>query len=249
MMDKPVEALQQSFLRTKATDLASFLQVADLKANSSNDTIFADDKGEIAYLHPQFVPRRDNRFDYKKPVDGSDPATDWRGLHALSELPSVVRPPNGWVVNTNDWPYRAAGAVQPEPEALPQIYGHGGRELPRRSTPRSCSRAATAGRSNGCRPPRSIAYQPGFAELIPRCFVPMTAAGADPRRARLAQPIAVLRSWNYRWSADSVAQTAGEPVGRRAVAALHPPPDEDSNLYMARLGRDTTDAQKLARAR
>ena len=83
MMNRPVEALQQSYLRTKASDLASFMQVAQLKANSSNNTIFADDKGEIAYLHPQFVPRRDNRFDYTKPVDGSDPATDWGSLHSL----------------------------------------------------------------------------------------------------------------------------------------------------------------------
>jgi acyl-homoserine-lactone acylase len=79
MMYKPVEALEQSFLRTKATDYASFLKVAELKANSSNNTLFADDKGEVAYLHPQFIPRRDDRFDYTKPVDGSDPATDWKG--------------------------------------------------------------------------------------------------------------------------------------------------------------------------
>ena len=110
MMDKPVEALQQSFIRTKAIDLTSFLAIADrFKANSSNNTIFADDRGEIAYLHPQFVPRRDNRFDYTKPVDGSDPATDWNGLHALSELPSVLNPSVGWAQNTNAWPYRAAG--------------------------------------------------------------------------------------------------------------------------------------------
>ena len=73
MMDKPVAALQQSFLRTKTRDLRDFLKVADLKANSSNNTIFASAKGEIAYLHPQFVPRRNARFDYMKPVDGSDP--------------------------------------------------------------------------------------------------------------------------------------------------------------------------------
>ena len=77
MMDRPVEALQQSFLRTKTRDLKDFLKVAELKANSSNNTIFAEPKGEIAYLHPQFVPRRDDRFDYTRPVDGSDPATDW----------------------------------------------------------------------------------------------------------------------------------------------------------------------------
>ncbi|HKP34873.1 MAG TPA: penicillin acylase family protein, partial [Sphingomicrobium sp.] len=93
MMNRPVEALQQSFLRTKTADLTSFLAVADrFKANSSNNTIFADDKGGIAYLHPQFAPRRDDRYDYTRPVDGSDPATDWRGLHALGELPSVLNP-------------------------------------------------------------------------------------------------------------------------------------------------------------
>ena len=65
LMQKPVEALSQSYLRTKASDYASFVKVADqFKANSSNNTIFADSKGEIAYLHPQFIPMRDDRVDY-----------------------------------------------------------------------------------------------------------------------------------------------------------------------------------------
>ena len=126
MMNRPVEALQQSYLRTKATDLASFMQIAQLKANSSNNTIFADDKGEIAYLHPQFVPRRDDRFDYTKPVDGSDPATDRGSLHSLSELPNVVSPPNGWVDNNNNAPWPAAGAFSPKAANYPKymdMYG------------------------------------------------------------------------------------------------------------------------------
>src|SRR5205823_4044468 len=120
MMNRPVEALQQSYLRTKTTDLASFMRIAELKANSSNDTIFADYKGEIAYLHPQFVPRRDNRFAYTSPVDGSDPATDWDGLHSISELPNTIDPPNGWIQNTNTWPYRAAGRYSPDPAKFPK---------------------------------------------------------------------------------------------------------------------------------
>jgi acyl-homoserine-lactone acylase len=68
---------------------------------------------------------------------------------------------------------------------------------------------------------------------------------ASPRGRELQQPIATLRSWNYRWSADSVAQTLGIFWGDALIGALHPPADEDSNLYMARLARDTTDAQKL----
>src|SRR6185436_13730513 len=50
LMNKPVEALQQSFLRTKTRNLADYLQVANLKANSSNNTLFADWEGNIAFL-------------------------------------------------------------------------------------------------------------------------------------------------------------------------------------------------------
>src|SRR6201996_6064382 len=114
LMNTPVAALEQSFLRTKAVDYASFMKVAELKANSSNNTIFADDKGEIAYLHPQFIPRRDDRFDYTRPVDGADPATDWKGLHTLDEAPHLLNPANGWIFNTNNWPYSAAGPYSPK---------------------------------------------------------------------------------------------------------------------------------------
>jgi hypothetical protein len=128
MMDKPVAALQQSFLRTKTRDLNDFLKVANLQANSSNNTIFASRKGEIAYLHPQFVPRRDGRFDYTRPVDGSDPATDWGALHAIADLPNVMNPQNGWVHNENNWPYRAAGPNSPDPKRFPtymDLFGKG----------------------------------------------------------------------------------------------------------------------------
>jgi acyl-homoserine-lactone acylase len=245
MMDKPVEALQQSFGRTKTKDLESFLKVADLKANSSNDTIFADDKGEIAYLHPQFVPRRDNRFDYEKPVDGSDPRTDWRGLHPLSELPSVLRPPNGWVVNTNDWPYGAAGAYSPDPKRFPKYMDMVGENFRGRHAARLLE-GSHGWSLEGLQAAAFDSFQPGFAELIPELLRAYDGLSAlDPRRARLAQPIAVLRPWNFRWSAESVAQTVASLWGGTLVAALHPSPDEDSNLYMTRLGRDTTDAQKL----
>ena len=130
MMHKPIEALQQSFLRTKTSDYASFMKVGALKANSSNNTLFADRKGVTAYLHPQFVPRRDDRFDYTKPVDGADPATDWKGLHALSEVPQVVSPTLGWVFNTNNAPWTAAGPDSPKAGAYPKYMDTAG-ENPR----------------------------------------------------------------------------------------------------------------------
>src|SRR5258708_6629325 len=63
LMQEPVKALTQSYTRTKARDYKTYRQTMELKANSSNNTIFADADGDIAYFHGNFIPRRDTRFD------------------------------------------------------------------------------------------------------------------------------------------------------------------------------------------
>jgi acyl-homoserine lactone acylase PvdQ len=73
LMQEPVKALIQSYTRTKAEDYKSFRQTMELHTNSSNNTIFADSDGDIAYFHGNFIPRRDPEFDWTKPVDGSNP--------------------------------------------------------------------------------------------------------------------------------------------------------------------------------
>ena len=246
MMNRPVEALQQSFLRTKAADFAAFMQVAQLRANSSNNTLFADDKGEIAYLHPQFVPSRNDTFDYTRPVDGTNPATDWAALHQLSSLPNSINPPNGWVQNTNSWPYRAAGPFSPDPRRFPKYmdtFGQNFREI-------HALKLLTGARGwtlDGLQAAAYDSFQPGFADLIPlllRAYE--TLPSADPRRLRLQDPIGVLRSWDHRWGAQSVAQSLAMFWGNALIRTLDPPKDEDSNSYMARLARDTTPEQKIA---
>ena len=246
MMDKPVEALQQSFLRTKASDLKSFLSIANLfKANSSNNTIFADDKGEIAYLHPQFVPRRDDRFDYTRPVDGSDPATDWQGLTALADLPSVLNPPNGWVQNTNAWPYRAAGAYSAEPARFPRYMDTDGENF-RGLHAQEMLRNRSGWTLEKLQAAAYDSYQPGFAELIPALIKAYDALPRrDSRFDRLAGPIETLRSWNYRWSASSVAQTLAMYWGLALKKELGAPKSEPGNKVMMRLARDTSPDQKL----
>ncbi len=198
LMNRPIAALQQSYLRTKAQDYASFLKVAELKANSSNNTLFADAKGQIAYLHPQFVPIRDGRFDYRKPVDGSDPATDWKGLHSLASLPQVVNPKNGWAFNVNNWPWTAAGADSPKAADFPRYMDQVG-ENPRGA---HAERVLNARRDFTPQTLIDAAYDPyltAFARFLPKLMAAYDRA-PDPK---LAGPIELLRGWDYRWSADS----------------------------------------------
>jgi acyl-homoserine-lactone acylase len=245
LMQKPVEALSQSYYRTKANDFASYRAIAaKYQANSSNNTIFADDKGEIAFMTPQFIPRRDDRFDYTQPVDGSDPATDWHGIHPLDEDPHVVDPTNGWVFNTNDWPYSAAGPNSPKRQDFPRYMDTVGED----------QRGVHALRlltSQGDFTLDSLvgaafdSYQPAFATLVPQLLAAYDALPAsDPLKAKLAAQVALFRGWDYRWSASSVQTSVavywGEALLDDVRAEAH-----GNGPYFERL-LQTTAQQKLS---
>jgi acyl-homoserine-lactone acylase len=245
LMNRPVAALQQSFLRTKATDYASFLKVAALQANSSNNTLFADSKGEIAYLHPQFVPVRDNRFDYRKPVDGSDPATDWKGVHSLETLPHVVSPPNGWVMNTNNWPWTAAGLDSPKAADFPRYMDQVG------ETPRGQHAVLVLNERHDFTPQTLIAaaydpYLTAFARLVPLLVTAYDRLPANPDKATLAEPIRLLRTWDYRWGLESAPTSLAVFWGEALWAAAKESADDDRISVYDYMAEHTTDAQKLA---
>lgn len=203
LMNRPVEALQQSFLRTKATDLKSFMKVAQLKANSSNNTLFADSKGEIAYLHPQFIPIRDDRFDYTKPVDGADPATDWKGLTPLDKTPRAVNPPTGWAFNTNNWPWTAAGPYSPKKADFPKYMDTAG-ENPRGLHAERVLKDARNLTLGGLIEKAYDPYLTAFARLIPTLEAAFLATpDSDPLKARLAEQVKALSAWDRKWSARS----------------------------------------------
>ena len=218
IMQKPVEALEQSFLRTKARDYKSYRQTMELKANSSNNTIFADADGDIAYFHGNFIPRRDTKFDWTKPVDGSNPETEWKGLLSIDETPHLLNPHTGWLFNVNDSPWNSAGPDSPKREDYPKYVENGGesarglhalRILENQHDFTLDSFLAAAFDS----------YLPWFAKTIPALLKAYDGAPApDPLKSKLADQIAILRDWNYRWSADSVATSLavfwGEAVRR-----------------------------------
>ena len=204
LMQKPVEQLTQSFTRTKAKSYKAYRETMELKANSSNNTIFADADGNIAYFHGNFIPRRDTRFDFTKPVDGSDPATDWHGMLFVNETPHLFNPRSGWLYNSNNAPWSAAGPSSPKREDYPAYVEMGGESARGLHAIRVLKdkKDFTLDSLIGA---AYDSYMPWFETTIPALVKAWGSASENtPLKAKLADQIAALRKWDFRWADDSV---------------------------------------------
>jgi len=207
LMDNPVNALIQSYSRTKARNLAEFRRLLELHTNSSNNTVYADADGHIAYFHSNYIPRRDTAFDWTQPVDGSNPATDYHGLLSVDETPHLLDPASGWLYNSNNAPWWAAGPNSPKEDDFP-VYVETGGESARG---RHAERVLSASHDFTLDSFRAAAFDPAlpwFETTLPVLFRAYDALPADDSlRARLADQVAALRGWDVRWSAASVPTT------------------------------------------
>jgi len=203
LMQEPVKALTQSYTRTKAKDYKSFRQTMELHTNSSNNTIFADADGDIAYFHANFIPRRDTAFDWTKPVDGSNPATEWGELLSVDATPHLLDPKSGWLYNSNNWPWSAAGPSSPRKEDYP-VYVETGGETARGLHAIKVLQDTKDFNVNSLIAAAYDRYLTWFEKPIPALIKAWDAAPDGPLKARLAEQIALLRTWDLRWGVDSV---------------------------------------------
>src|SRR5438876_4070243 len=204
LMQEPLKALTQSYTRIKAKDYKEFKQTLELHTNSSNNTIFADAEGDIAYFHGNFIPRRDPKFDWTKPVDGSDPATDWHGLLSVDETPKLLNPASGWLYNSNDSPWSAAGPSSPKKSDYP-AYVDNGVESARGL---HAIRVLQSKRDFTLDSFIEAAYD-SFLTWFEKPMPALVKAwdqmpAGDPLKMKLSEQISLLRAWDLRWSQTSV---------------------------------------------
>lgn len=218
MMWEPVKALEQSYIRTKQDGYEGFRNMMDIRTNSSNNTVYADAEGNIAYFHGNFVPKRDTIFDYTEPVDGSNPKTDWQGLHTVDENILVLNPANGWIQNCNSTPYTSALEYSPKRKDYPNYMSrdqenfrgiHAIQLLTGRSGYTLDSLIELAHDS----------YLPAFEALIPGL---VRAYDNNPDPA-LQEAIDTLRNWDYTTSKESIAMTLAHYYGTLCYAKAERP--------------------------
>jgi acyl-homoserine-lactone acylase len=219
LMNEPVKALTQSYSRTKATDYKSFRQSLELHTNSSNNTIFADADGDIAYFHGNYIPKRDPSLDWTKPVDGSDPKTDYQGLLSIDDTPHLLNPASGWLYNSNNWPWSAAGPSSPKQSDYPKYVDNGSESARGLHAVRVLQdkKDFTLDSLVGA---AFDSYLTWFEKPMPALIKAYDALPpGDPLKASLAEPIAQLRGWNLRWAADSIPTSLAVFWGEEAQRA------------------------------
>jgi acyl-homoserine-lactone acylase len=220
LMQEPIKALTQSYTRTKARNYKAYRDTMELHTNSSNNTIYADADGTIAYFHSNFIPKRETRFDWTKPVDGSDPATEWKGLLSIEETPGLLNPKTGWLYNTNNWPWSAAGPDSPKKADFPPYVDRGSAESPRGVHAIRVLSNRKDFTLDGLLAAAYDSYMPAFTDSIPQLVKAWDSAASDSAlKQKVAEQIAMLRTWDMRWGANSVQTSLavywGEEVSRR----------------------------------
>jgi acyl-homoserine-lactone acylase len=219
--NRSLTSLIQSWERTKSTGFASFKKTMELRSNTSNNTVFADDKGNIAYWHGDFVPRRDTAYEWSQAVDGTTPRTEWKGLHTLDEIVHVYNPANGWIQNCNSTPFTVSGSSSPNKKKYPVYMAPDGENF------RAINAARVLSREHAFTLDKIIAagYDPtltAFETLVPalvRSFEKNVKTD-DSLYTQLHEVVEVLKQWDFRCGENSVATTLAVDWGRQLMPEI-----------------------------
>lgn len=204
--NRSLNGLMQCWMRNKAKGLEDYKKIMALRGNTSNNTVFADNKGNIAYWHGNYIPKRNPAINWSKVQDGSTHKTEWQGLHTVDETVHLYNPPNGWIQNCNSTPFTAAGTKSPKKEKYPNYMAPDGENF------RGINAVRVLQNENAFTIDKLIAagYNrklSAFEILIPALVSQYDKNKADGHKLNdlLKEPIEVLRRWDYNSSDTSVA--------------------------------------------
>ena len=222
--NRSMDALMQSWLRTKCKTFEEFEKVMKMRSNNSNNTVYADDKGNIAYWHGNFIPKRNPKFDYSSVVDGSTSATNWQGVHELNEIVSLHNPSSGWIQNCNSTPFTSSGSSSPLKENYPEYMAPDGENF------RAVNAARLLSRYNDLSIDKMIdsvgynTYLSAFDYLMQALNSSYNElADTDSLKTELIEAVSLLKAWNRESSINSVATTIGVEWATRILQKARPP--------------------------
>lgn len=218
--NRSLNGLMQCWLRTKAKGFADFKKTMDMRGNTSNNTVFADNKGNIAYWHGDFVPKRDKKLNWGKTMDGTTSATEWKGIHTVDEIVHVYNPATGWIQNCNSTPFTVSGSSSPDKRNYPAYMAPDGENFRGVNAARVLSneKSFTIDKVIAAGYDRKLS---AFELLIPALVSAFEKkVAADSIYQQIAEPVQVLKKWDYTVAENSVATTLAVEWAEKLSATL-----------------------------
>ena len=225
-----MDGLIQCWQRNKATSFTAFKKTLDLKGNISNNTVYADAEGNIAYWHGNRIPIRDAKYNWNMPVDGNTSATEWKGYHPIGDIVQSINPKNGWLQNCNSTPFTVAGSFSPQKQNYPAYMAPDGENF------RGINAVRVLAREKNYTIDKVIAagydtYLSAFEKLVPALVAAFEKNATDTAFAALAEPIALLKNWDMHSGEKSIATTLAIEWGQNLTAKIIQLNDDENNKY------------------
>jgi penicillin amidase len=192
--------LAEWYAMTRARSVAQLKEAMRPLNMLFGNVMAADAEGNTFYLYNGAVPVRDPRFDWSGPLDGGDPATEWRGYHRLEDLPQLTNPATGWMQNCNTTPFLLTSSGNPDSSRYPRymvVEGDNPRGLASRRILAGTVRFTWEQWVGAAFDVRVVAAD----SFLPALLADSASAG------RLAPAIEVLARWDRRSDTTSVAMT------------------------------------------
>nr|WP_295669498.1 penicillin acylase family protein [uncultured Mucilaginibacter sp.] len=228
--NRSYNALLESWLITKANTFAEYKKAMGLLSNGTNNTVYADDQGNIAFWYGNFMPKRNPKLDWTLPVDGSTPATEWQGLHKVDETVHVYNPQSGWIQNCNSTPYASSGKSSPDKNKYPAYMAPDGQNY-RAVTAINLLKDAKNLTLDGLIAKGYNHYLAAFDVLLPTLFKAYDLA-PDSDKQQLLEPVAILKQWDRRSAINSVATTLAVEWGTLMMRAMPPVNTAEAGTYV-----------------
>jgi acyl-homoserine-lactone acylase len=209
--------ITQCWRKMRATNLKEFQSAMDTRAIAYPNTMYADRNGNIAYWHGNAVAKRSLNFDWSKPVDGSNPETDWKELHALNEIVHTINPTSGWIQNCNSSPFLCAGpGSSPDSLRYPKYMANDPQNFRSEEAIRLLSSQSKISFDRFQQMVVST-HLPMMQHWVPQILKAYDHSSDNALREKLKTVTDTLRRWNYAATTDSKAMTL---VGGWSNAAL-----------------------------
>lgn len=237
--NRSMTSLVQSWQRTKAKGFDEYKKTMELKGNTSNNTVFADNKGNIAYWHGNYIPIRDKSLNWAKLMDGTTPNTEWKGLHPVDETVHIYNPSNGWIQNCNSTPFTVSGAASPKRENYPPYMAPDGENF------RGVNAVRVLSNQKGYTLDKVIeagynTYLSAFEVLVPALVASFekNVKPSDSLYTSLAEAVQLLKKWDYHVAENSVATTVAIEWAQKLTPTI-------TRLYIDQGERDQVENTKL----